>query len=48
MFGILLFEYDSFHSGPALHGVKKYSPYYKDFTHKRGGTEDKDSKSHPL
>lgn len=46
--GFLLFAYDNIHSGLALHGVKKYSPYYKDIVHQKRGTEDKDSKSGAL
>lgn len=41
MLGILLFAFDSVHSGLAPHGMKKYSPYYKNIAHPKGGIEDK-------
>lgn len=41
MLGILLFVYDSVHSGLAPHGMKKYSPYYRNIAHSKRGIEDR-------
>lgn len=48
MLAILLFAYNNVHSGLALNGMKKYSPYYKDIAHQKGDIEAKDAKSGAL